>query len=92
MQAEKFKGCFVRKQLFLDLHGGKGYVILRKLVQDSKVDELEQSVNVEDTKWFEIDNRGLTTPPPTPSMTQPTSSRFTLTYNLFSFFYRFGCH
>jgi hypothetical protein len=67
MQAEKFKGFYVRRQLFSDLHGGQGYVVLRKLVKDSKVDELEQSVNVEDTKWFEIDNRGLTpTPPPPP--------------------------
>ena len=79
MQADKFKGCFVRKQLFSDLHGGRGFVVLRKLVQDSKVDELEQSVEVENTKWFEIENRGLTPPPPPPPpMTHPTSSIFTL--------------
>jgi hypothetical protein len=91
MQAEKFKGCFVRKQLFSDLHGGQGFVVLRKLVQDSKVDELENSVDVANTKWFEIENRGLNPTPPSP-MTHPISSVFTLTYYLFSFFDRFGSH
>ena len=88
MQAEKFKGCFVRKQLFSDLHGGRGFVVLRKLVQDAKVDELAQSVDIDSTNWFEIENRGLT---PTPRAL-PTSSLFTLTYNVFLFFGRFGCH
>ena len=62
MQAERFKGCFVRQNLFLDLHGRQGFVVLRKLVQESKVDELVQAVDIPNTNWFAIDNRGLTPP------------------------------